>query len=776
MKKGRTILLFVLMFFLLITPMATISFALSGTATAQEKVKLLDNLRIFTGSNGDYRLNDQLSRSEAAALAVRTLGKELYVLLNSSSYRNTIYPDVDSSHWYAPYVGYCTGEGILSGDSSGSYKPNDFISEKSFLKIILSVLGYEINTDFTWNSVYKKSFEVGLVKDLMYIAKIDDNISFKRGDAVNVLYNALTIPVKKTGKELFNNLIDSGMLTVEEAIKLGLVTDDKAPGGVNEDEKGNVPEKDKLATQIDELLVFNENSVSIIFNENIKSISKILIYEVYNEDRELGYTIEEMKDDYLLVKTKKQKPGKEYTVELQKIEDEDGNIQNVIYTAFIGYTPGVVESDFFRIHKIEPVNEKSIKLFFTHPVNANSEIALNYNITKNGFAFASGDHDHLLAKTINAGDNSILLTLKNNSFKSGDQYTVEINGSMSSAYGVKLNDGEGDEMTFIAVEGEVDSFKILEVIPYEKKTILLSFNKEINPFLAQQIYNFYVTDKDYKPIPIESVTIESSSSRAGEVLFINLSKNFDMGEKYYITINNLNDITRQEYITERTYSFVADYGSTDKLDLVDVTALDMQTIEVYYTNMPDPTDARNKDYYYVTLRSGTTKIYPKAALYDKAIHPYRVTLFFNKGDFVPNREFELKVNYGIKDYLGNKAGLTLNKLFHASDKEKTSPVIEKITPVSTDAVKLVFDKELTFDYNNLSPENYTLEYNFQAMNIKKVPLSVLYINAKTLVLRFDKLQYETPYTLKFNTLVDYSGAGFKVTGAGTNYVEFLLEE
>jgi len=50
------------------------------------------------------------------------------------------------------------------------------------------------------------------------------------------------------------------------------------------------------------------------------------------------------------------------------------------------------------------------------------------------------------------------------------------------------------------------------------------------------------------------------------------------------------------------------------------------------------------------------------------------------------------------------------------------------------------------------------------------------VNARTLVLRFDRLEYDVPYTLKFNALVDYSGSTYKVTGGGTNYVEFELEE
>ncbi len=763
MKTGKTILVVCLIFSLL-TSMTATSFALPKTATQQEKVKLLDDLRIFTGSNGDYRLNDQLSRSEAAALAVRIMGMELHVLLNSSTYRNTDYPDVDSAHWYAPYVGFCTREGILSGDASGNYKPNDFTTEKSFLKIMLSILGYEMNLDYTWNNIFRKAFEVGLVTDLSYIVKEEDNTGFKRVDAVNIIYNALTIKEKSADKELFYKLIDSGVLTREEAIEFGLI------------EEETVIVEDEILTDIEELLISDETSIYILFNEDIKSISRIKIYEALNEDKELGFSIEDMKEGYILLKTDKQTPGLEYTIEIINIEDTDGNIQEVLYTAFISTAKKTVDSYFFRIQKIEPVNEKSVKLFFTHPVNVNSENAIYYSITESKYVFASGERDQLLARTVNSEDHCVLLSLKSGTFKEGEQYTVEMNGNMTSAYGVRLNDGSGDEMAFKAIAGQADSFKVEEVIPYERQTILLSFNKEVNPFLAQQIYNFYVTDKNFQPIAIEKVTIESQGTRSGEVLFINIRESLKKDEKYYITINNLNDITRQEYITERTYSFIADYGTTGRLDLVDISPIDIQTIDVYFSNMLDQTTASNKDYYYVNLKNSTTKVYPQAVLYDKAIHPYKVTLFFNGDDLIEKKEYELKVNFEIKDYLGNKAGITLKESFKASTKEKAGPSIEEAAPISTDAVKLVFDKELSFCQTNLSPDNYTLEYNFQGMSIKKVPISVLYVNARTLVLRFDRLEYDVPYTLKFNALVDYSGSTYKVTGGGTNYVEFELEE
>ena len=82
MKKLRSI--FVLGLVLILTTMATVSSALPKTALENEKVQLLNDLKIFTGSNGDYRLNDKLARSEASALAVRILGKELHVRLQKN--------------------------------------------------------------------------------------------------------------------------------------------------------------------------------------------------------------------------------------------------------------------------------------------------------------------------------------------------------------------------------------------------------------------------------------------------------------------------------------------------------------------------------------------------------------------------------------------------------------------------------------------------------------------------------------------------------------------
>lgn len=760
--------------FLIIFILSTLSFsslAVPVNSTLQQKAEVLNTMNILTGFNGDYLLNNKLTRAEAATFAVRVLGQQLHVIVNSKSYSTTTFPDVDPNEWYAPYVGYCVKQGILNGDPSGNYKPNDYITEKSFIKIMLSTLGYEINIDYTWENIYKKAYEVGLVTDLLYIAKVEDNTNFLRSDAVNNIYRALTIKEKATGKELFYKLIDANMITEKDAIKMGFITED-----VEDIEDIEDVDKDEVITEIESIIVFDQQNISMQFNEEIVDFGDIFIYEAVNEDKELRFDIEDYDDYYIMLKTERNRPGIEYTIEIRDLEDKDGNVIEVLYCAFIGSKPEKIESNFFRIQKIDPVNKKSAKVYFTHPVNINSENSIYYTVYEDGYEFAEGSREQLIARNVVSEDNCILLTLMTGTFEEDEEYTVKINGDMISAYGVKLNDGDYDEMSFTAVAGEADTFKLVEVIAYDRETLLLNFNKEVNPFLAQQIYNFYVTDADNNPIKINKVTVESQGPNTGEVIFINIDGRFVKEDKYYITINNLNDVTRQEYISEVTYSFEADYGYSDKFDIQDAEALDKQTVEVFFTNIPDVDSASDTSMYYAKQRRGTEKVTPLRALYDPAVHPYKVTLFFNEGDLTAKREYEINVNYRFKDYLGNQLGTNKYDYFNASSEEKSSPSIVDATPISTDSVKLDFDKELSFNQNNLSPTNYTLEFNQNGMNVKKMPLGVLYVDAKTIVLRFDKIDYDIPYTLKFTSIMDYTGTSFRVTGEGRNYVEFMLEE
>jgi hypothetical protein len=64
--------------------------------------------------------------------------------------------------------------------------------------------------------------------------------------------------------------------------------------------------------------------------------------------------------------------------------------------------------------------------------------------------------------------------------------------------------------------------------------------------------------------------------------------------------------------------------------------------------------------------------------------------------------------------------------------------------------------EISFSQTNLSTANYVLEYAENNENNKLVPVGVTYIDANTLILRFDELNPQTVYKLRFNKISDYS--------------------
>ena len=108
----------VLLSFLIVCLVLSLSFssyALPVNVTLQEKAEFLETLRILVGTNGDFRLNEKLTRAEAATFAVRVLGQEYHVLLNAETYKKASakFPDVETNLWYAPYVGYCTQMGFF---------------------------------------------------------------------------------------------------------------------------------------------------------------------------------------------------------------------------------------------------------------------------------------------------------------------------------------------------------------------------------------------------------------------------------------------------------------------------------------------------------------------------------------------------------------------------------------------------------------------------------------------------------------------------------------
>ena len=199
----------IVLIFVMILASAVPAAAQTAEKTTQEKAVVLSNLKIISGVNGEYYLENQLRRNEAVTFIVRLIGKGDHVNQNKAQYSSTPYTDVPSTEWYAPFIGYCYQNGFIL-EASSQFNPLDFISDKEFIGLVLMALDYSMGTDFTLDTVYDKAREVGLISLTEYINRANADLISTRGSAVEILYKALTLECKDKDQILLQKMIDEG--------------------------------------------------------------------------------------------------------------------------------------------------------------------------------------------------------------------------------------------------------------------------------------------------------------------------------------------------------------------------------------------------------------------------------------------------------------------------------------------------------------------------------------------------------------------------------------
>jgi hypothetical protein len=333
-----------------------------SAATINEKASALTSIGVLKGS-----IEGQLKRSEASTFVVRLLGKESVVDAYTSNF-----PDVAPTAWYAPYVGYCTYEGILTGQPDGKFHPDDYTSEKAFIKMVLVCLGYTYGEDFDWSNVYKTAYMAGIVKDASYASKTADNNKYMRADVVELLYNAMTAVNIKTNVKMVQQLINDKAITLNQAIAAGFIND-------------------PVQTAIVSVTATNANLLSVKFNEQIKALSDtdIVIYRKDDAQMLTGKLTSQIPGE-IIISTGNQIADEDYIIEINNIYDKDGNRTGSLTGTFTGYRPAELKSDYFRISKAVPVSKNIVNVYFTHPITSNSEIPSYYEILKDDVVIASG--------------------------------------------------------------------------------------------------------------------------------------------------------------------------------------------------------------------------------------------------------------------------------------------------------------------------------------------------------------------------------------------------
>ena len=119
------------------------------TEEFKEAVQVLTGLKVFQGDEGGFRPGDTITRAEVAAIIYRIAtgdveGKQVKIY---ADYGN--FTDVPRDEWFAGYVGYCANAQYIKGTSPTTFEPYASVTGYQALAMILRVVGYDKNGEFT---------------------------------------------------------------------------------------------------------------------------------------------------------------------------------------------------------------------------------------------------------------------------------------------------------------------------------------------------------------------------------------------------------------------------------------------------------------------------------------------------------------------------------------------------------------------------------------------------------------------------------------------------
>lgn len=728
--------------------------------TSNEKADILNTLKIVLGDGKSYNLDLPLKRSEAAGYIVRLIGKDGYVTESKSKYSKTVFKDINPKEWYASYIGYCTEQGIICGVTKDTYKPEDYISEKAFLKITLCSLGYVYNKDFNMTNVYKFALDKGLLTDTAYSTKSTDNKNYKKQEVVNVLYNALNKKYVVSGITILQNLIDTGVITRANAVSVGML-------------------KDEPVTVITQVTVNSPSSITVKLNENVKSISSsnVQIFETQNTSAKLAITSVNANNDSVTINTSNQTSEKAYTINIANIEDLDGNIVSNVTGSFTGYKNPEVVSNFFKIKKIEPVSKSVIDVYFTQPINMNAELPISYEILQGSDSYVKGSFDTMSIKVKGSVNNAVSIFLKNKTLSDGVQYTLKIDENLTGAYGLKLNDGNGDSTSFIAKGTENQDLYVQSVEPLynatsiSKSYIKVLFNKEVDSITAQQFLNYSVVDNSNIPIFVSGSVVTSDGSEKNRAVILTLQGTLSNNKSYTLTMSNVQDKFKQITIPSSSkYPFPGINTEKDALSVINVNADDKGTLTLFFNKPLSADTASDKNRYIIVGGISPNNVYFNQD------EPYKVRLFFPAHNLSSPNTYTLRILPGFKDFLGINTTSNIDINFAGSSMEYFKPLMTEAIIVAKDAIRVRTNTEISTSNLNLVSSNYRLDYKDANNNIiSKTPVSINYIDPTTLIIKFDSLDFSKIYTFKFlNSLTDYTGTAIRIPSDGLDSVSVVL--
>lgn len=90
-------------------------------------------LIVSSVGNNNYASDKNITRAEYAAIVVRALGL-------ATSTVNSNFANVASTDWYCGYVNTAVSYGLITGNTSSTFGPNDYITREQAMVIIAKAM------------------------------------------------------------------------------------------------------------------------------------------------------------------------------------------------------------------------------------------------------------------------------------------------------------------------------------------------------------------------------------------------------------------------------------------------------------------------------------------------------------------------------------------------------------------------------------------------------------------------------------------------------------
>lgn len=700
-------------------------------ADVAKEADVLHSLGLLKGDESGFNLGGQLKRSEAVTFIVKVLGEEKRVLDNKSTYISKAFDDVPQDEWYAPFVGYCHINGIVSGFEDGSFRPNEYVTEKAFLTMLLETMNYDAGQDFDWNTVLSKAYSVGLVDDINYAVKTEDNANYIRGNVVSAIYKSLTKKQNGQNETVIEKLIRKKVTNKMMAKKYNLIFEDE------------------LKTEIDSAEVISVSQVKIELNEDIESIQKNdIVFTVDGVEVDISMIEQEGSEITFEVNTFLYE-GKKYEVTIKALQDTHGHVMNNLQAELKGIKREVVHSDEFLISYIQAVSPSKVEVYFTQPIDEGALQPLYFKFGQSGNVLREGNFKNIEVQKIDGTDYGLLLHFKDFKMTSQFDYEVFIRGDIQSVYKQYLNEGSGDTYSFAGMSTEEGQFKVTDAEIVDEHYIEIEFNKVVSSESALEEDNYKLRDLEsgsiYKPMRIEYYQDEEGQVRDRVMLRFN-----KLHEKREYEIEVMDVFEKYGDVRVERFEDIIEEGSFSDtaLELENVKALDRNTIELIFSQaLEDDIDSIDIDI------SNNIRV---AEIYKDPSRLNRLVVYLSKyRDLDEDKEYEIEVS-NIEDYLGRDIERDTSDEFDGSDRSRDDIDIVSAKYISDDLI-LVKLSDVVREKDLQNIDNYELEYRSGSTKKLFYPMEIEIVSYDEVLVRTEISFGDGSIRLYMKDVYDYSG-------------------